>query len=243
MTGLGTAPGEASMLPKQLLVVREIGDASQPYWTACSDDGVELALEPGETLLHVAHCQVSQIAPQRWELPGTTTLVVTDRRTAFLTTSFDTGGGWAGFGVIGLTVATAANAVSKHKAAQRSAGKVAIGQVRHEWLTGLEVRHVKALIGIIDTYLDLKVAAQGQPGVIELLGRQVRDQGFAQWLAGVVAARRLALRDHSPEAERTLLRYRQGEHDVAPAKARQTGVMWSFPDNAEELITAAVERA
>jgi hypothetical protein len=106
----------------------------------------------------VRYCRVSQISPKAWVLPNPTTLVVTDRRTAFLTTQFDKGGGWVGFGVAGLAVATTANAVSKRRAAQRSAGRVAIGQARHEWLTGITLRRVKALIGVVDTYIDLTVA-------------------------------------------------------------------------------------
>lgn len=81
------------MLPQEVLVVRGVGDTASPYWTASSLDGIQLHLEPGESLLYVGYCRVSQVTPKAWALPDTTTVVVTDRRTAFLTTQFDKGGG------------------------------------------------------------------------------------------------------------------------------------------------------
>ena len=53
------------MLPQQTLVVRDIGDTQSPYWTAATLDGVKPHLEPGETVLHTAHCRVSQAGRNR----------------------------------------------------------------------------------------------------------------------------------------------------------------------------------
>jgi hypothetical protein len=228
------------MLPHELLTVREIGDTDLPYWTACCADGVQLSLEPGESLLYVGYCRVSQLKPQKWQLPDRTTLVVTDRRIAFLTTQFDTGGGWAGFGVVGLAVATSANMVSKHRAAQRSAGKVAIGQARHEWITGIALRTVRALIGVTDDYLDLTVASSAGPRILELWGRGVVNTKFAHWLAGVVAGHRMVqLSSPSTDAEETLQRYQQGGHDTPPPSGRQNSISWTFPGDIDELIGVA----
>ncbi len=109
------------MLPQQTLFAREIGDTQSPYWTAATLDGLKLLLEPGESLLRVCYCRVSKLGPNAWTLENPTTVVVTDRRTAFLTTQFDKGGGWVGFGVAGLAVAVTANAVSKRRAATSAA--------------------------------------------------------------------------------------------------------------------------
>ncbi|MEU4352397.1 DUF2510 domain-containing protein [Streptomyces sp. NPDC023838] len=160
---------------------------------------------------------------------------MTDRRTGFLTTEFDEGGGWAGFGVVGLTVAVTANIVSKHRAAQRRAGKVAIGQVRHEWLSGITLRKVKGLIGGA-TYLDLKVATSMGVRTIELSSPGFADERFAHWLAGVVAWHRTSLPGpRSPEEEETLRRYQHGGHD-APPPDRPDDLEWAFPGDIDALV-------
>jgi hypothetical protein len=227
------------MLPQQILAVRPIGDTSSPYWTASSADGVQLLLEPEESLLHVGYCRVSQVNPKGWALPDTTTVVVTDRRLAFLTTQFDTGGGWAGFGVAGLAIAVTANAVSKHRAAARSAGNVAIGQIRHEWLTAITLRRVKALIGVTDTYIDLTYANAAGARTIELWGRAVVSEDFARWLVSTACAHRLAiLPQESSDARAALQRYRDGGQDPITGKPNDVG--WSLPGKTVELIEAAV---
>ena len=88
------------MLPQRLVFVREIGDTEVPYWTPASVDGVHLYLEPGESVLHVCSCTVSQLSPKgvqlcpkpaqllptAWELPSPTTVVITDRQCCDQTT-------------------------------------------------------------------------------------------------------------------------------------------------------------
>lgn len=230
------------MLPQQILVAREIGDTQSPYWTAATLDGVELLLEPGESLLLVCYCRVSKPGPKAWTLENPTTLVVTDRRTAFLTTQFDKGGGWVGFGVGGLAIAATANAVSKHRAAQRSAGKVAIGQVRHEWVTGITVRRKKALIGVVDTYLDLATTSAAGSQVIELWSPkgQVVNEELARWLASTVARHRMALLNPASEPDlATLRRYSVGAHDTPPT-GKPDDLGWRFPGKTDQLIAEAI---
>jgi hypothetical protein len=65
----------------------------------------------------------------------------TDSRIAFLCKKYDRGGGWSGGGLIGLTVAATANAVSKARAKKRSAGKVMVGHIRYEWLIKVGFMH------------------------------------------------------------------------------------------------------
>lgn len=231
------------MLPQRTLAVRTIGDTQFPYWTAATLDGVELHLEPGETLLHVAYCQVSQPGPKSWKLENPTTLVITDRRIVFLTTQFDKGGGWVGFGAAGLAIALTANAVSKHRAAQRRAGKVAIGQVRHEWLTGITLRSRRALLtGVVDTHIDLAVATAAGPRVIGLWAPRAQgvNEDFARWLVGVVAQHRLALLGPESAADLAALRkYQQGGHDTA-GTGKPDDLSWSFPGKTDELIAVVI---
>ncbi|MCW2940944.1 MAG: hypothetical protein JWN00_3929 [Actinomycetia bacterium] len=229
------------MLAERILTVRDIGDTELPYWTAASTDGVELLLEPGESLLYVGVSRVSELRPKQWSLDDMT-LVVTDRRTAFLTRRFDTGGGWGGFGLVGLAVATSANAVSKRRAAKRSLGKVAIGQIRHEWLIGMSLRRRKALIGITDTYIDLILTSSAGPRFIELWGLSIRDESFARWLAAGISRDRVnRLRPCSSEDEAQLRRYIEGGQDAAhTGKAGDLG--WTFPGDTETLIGDALPR-
>lgn len=231
------------MLAQQTLVVRAIGDTQAPYWTAATLDGVKLLLEPGETVLYTGYCRVSQAGPKSWTLQNPTTLIVTNRRTAFFTTHFDKGGGWTGFGVVGLTVAVTANAVSKHKAAKRSAGKVAIGQIRHEWLTRITLRRRKAIVtSIVDTYIDLQVATAAGPRVIGLWAPKAQgvNEDFARWLVRTQAQHRQALLRPGTAAElATLQRYQQGGHDAA-STGKPDDLGWSFPGKTDDLIAAVI---
>ncbi|MEN3541061.1 hypothetical protein AAH991_38515 [Microbispora sp. ZYX-F-249] len=227
------------MLPERLIQVREIGDTTGFYWSPASADGRHLLLERGEVVLWHGACTVRD--PGNWALPESAEVVVTDRRTAFLTTRFDTGGGWIGFGAVGLTLSIAANAVSKHRAAKRSAGKVAIGHVRHEWLTGLLLRHSKRLIGGMDVCLDLSVLCRSGRRTIQFWNPLVIDKEFAHWLAGVVARQRLGLAPRSPVADRDLRRYAGGGHDV-PSQGRPEDVCWTFPGDIGTLIERLAPR-
>lgn len=228
------------MLPRQLLVVRDIGDRQAPYWTAASADGVQLLLEPEEELFFVGYCEVRQLSEKRWTLERPTTLVVTNRRTAFLNAQFDKGGGWVGFGVAGLAVAATANAVSKHRAAERSAGKIAIGQIRHEWVTEITLRHRKALIGVVDTYLDLTVATAAGPCVIELWASKVVTDDLARWLVGTLALHRQKLLSPAPPelAERLAL-YQTG-HGELITPDQPDKLTWMLPGQPDELIAAVI---
>jgi hypothetical protein len=226
------------VLPPGVVTIRTIGDTGD-YWTPGSVDGVHLALEAGEQVLSVAHCEVRSEGTESWTMPGAA-LVVTDRRIGFLTTKFDSGGGWAGFGVAGLAFATVANEVSKRRAAARSAGLVAIGQVRHEWLTGLALRRKKALIGVTDTYVDLSLTTKAGPQRLTLWGRPAVTEQLARWLATVVAGHRLALPvPRTAEQTEGLKRYVDG--DASSPKAGDLD--WRFPGDATALIRAVAPLA
>jgi hypothetical protein len=146
-----------------LISVRTIGDTEYPYWFAASPDGTSVQLETSETLLWTGVGTVRQLSPSTWSMPSNTGIFITDRRIIWMNPQFDKGGGWIGFGVIGLTVATVANVASKRRAAERSAGKVLLGQARFEWITTQTLRRKKALIGVVDSYVDLVVHTSTGP--------------------------------------------------------------------------------
>jgi len=229
------------MLPQQIILVREIGDIGHPYWTASSLDGLHLVLEPGEAVLHVGNYRISQIIPRAWVMPDTTAVVVTDRRIGFLTTRFDKGGGWVGLGIAGLAVAATANAVSKRRAAERSAGRVAVGQVRHEWITEISLRRKKALIGVVDTYVDITLASSAGPRVIEIWCRGLSDGQFIRWLVDVVSAHRMTLLTPGSADITALQRYQNGSHDAARA-SKPNDPRWLLPGNSAELIDLVITR-
>jgi hypothetical protein len=240
------------MLPQRLVFVREIGDTEVPYWTPASLDGGRLHLELGETVLYVCSCSVSQLSqrgaqlrptpaqvlPKAWELPSPTTVVITDRRTAFLTTQFDKGGGWTGFGVAGIAVALTANAVSRSRAAKRSAGKVAIGQIRHEWLTSIGVRYRKPVFGL-DTYIQLTAATASGAAVIELYKPQVVDEKLARAMVGTVAEHRATLLPPDSSHLVTLHNYK-GSGNGAIAGANPGDLRWPLPGATDDLIASVI---
>lgn len=240
------------MLPQQIVCIREIGDTEAPYWAAASLDGIQLHLEPGEPLLHVCHCYVSQISekgtrikpspsqtlPKAWEMGEAATVVITDRRIAFLTTQFDKGGGWSGFGVAGLAVAVTANAVSRSRAAKRSAGKVAIGQVRYEWLTAIAVRYRKPVFGL-DTYIHLAAATTAGTAVIELYKPKVIDEKLARWMVGTAAKNRSALLPPGSGDLSLLQRYADSGKGAVQG-ANPGDLRWPMPGNTAELIATVI---
>lgn len=242
----------SEMLPHQIFWVREIGDTESPYWTAASLDGMQLHLEPDESILHVCYCHVSQLAERavqtkpspsqtlakKWQLPDATTVVITDRRIAFMTTQFDKGGGWSGFGLAGLAVAATANAVSKNRAAKRSAGKIAIGQLRHEWLTAIAVRYRKPVFGR-DTYVHLAAATSAGTAIIELYKPQVVDEKLARWLVSTVATNRLALLSQASPDLATLQGYRDTGNGAVQG-ANPGDLRWPLPGNTGELIAKLI---
>jgi len=235
------------MLPQRLVFVRDIGDTEMPYWTSASLDGTRLCLEPGESVLYMCSCTVSQLSqkgvqlspkpsqvlPQAWEL-SPATVVITDRRIAFFTTQFDKGGGWSGIGTAGMAVAAAANAVSRSRAAKRSAGKIAIGQVRHEWLTSIGVRYRKPVFGL-DTYLHLAAATATGPSVIQLYKPKIINEQLARSILETVATHRTTLLPPDSRDQVTLHNYRIAG-DGAIQGANPGDLRWLLPGSTDDLI-------
>jgi hypothetical protein len=244
--------GVSAMLPQRLAFVRDIGGTEVPYWTPASLDGIHLCLEPGESVLHLCSCTVSQLSqkgvqlspkpaqvlPTAWELSFPTIVVITDRRIAFLTTQFDKGGGWWGVGTAGIAVAAAANAVSRSRAAKRSAGKVAIGQVRHEWLTSIGLRYRKPVFGL-DTYLHLAAATTAGPAVIQLYEPKIIDEQLARLVLGTVAAHRMMLLPPDSSELVTLPNYKTSG-DGAIQGVNPGDLCWPLPGGTDDLIAGVL---
>lgn len=64
-------------------------------------------------------------------------VTVTDARVAYACAQYDQGGGWAGISGGGALISLAANAISRSRAKQRSAGSCLVGHVRYEWLSAV----------------------------------------------------------------------------------------------------------
>jgi hypothetical protein len=219
-------------MPQQIVAVREVGDNENPYWAPASDNGTELLLERGEELLWTGRSQVASKGSKSWTLPFSTTVILTDRRLAFMTLDFDKGGGWGGFGIAGVAVAVGANAVSKHRAAKRSAGKVLIGHLRHEWVTDLGFRHKKKLLGQ-DSYVDITYATAKGPGLIGLTSGTV-DANVASAYAKACAEAQLRVTEDAV-AQATLHRYADGEAEAASTKGPLDRA-WRFPGDVATRI-------
>jgi hypothetical protein len=61
-------------------------------------------------------------------------VVITDARVIVYCEKFTKGGGWTGFGGVGVAIAITSNAISAARAANRRRGKLLVGQIRYPWL-------------------------------------------------------------------------------------------------------------
>lgn len=137
-------------------------------------------------------------------------------------------------------MAATANAVSWSRAARRSAGKVAIGQVRHEWLTSVGLRYRKPVFGL-DTYIHLAAPTVAGIAVIQLYKPKVIDEDLARLVVSTVAAHRSTLLPPDP-GQQTML----GEY-LTPGQGGMTGanpgdLRWPLPGGTDELIASVLAR-
>lgn len=216
--------------PEQLIGFHELGERSHSCWVPSSSDGAHLDLEQGDCLHWAGEAVISSNA-QGWKLPNSR-LVATDRRTAFLTRDFDKGGGWIGFGTAGVLIAGAANAVSILRAKKRSAGLVLVGQMRHEWVHAVGVRHnVAKLTRALDTYVDLHGATTTGPADISLWG-PFADDHLGAWLAMLISWHRMPW---MPEHRTELDQLRENLTSFA-AWGQGSDALSRVPGDAERLI-------
>jgi hypothetical protein len=124
---------------------------------------------------------------------------ITDGRVALACEKYDKGGGWVGFGGVGLMVAVTANVVSKARAAGRSRGKVLVGHIRYPWVKAVGAS-VKTGIGTSESirleYAE-KVSGVTVRKMLELtLPKNIDATHVAQEITRRATAFRLA---HYPE--------------------------------------------
>jgi hypothetical protein len=222
------------ILPRQIVAIRELGDTEDSYWAPASSNGSDLLLEPGEMVLATGRGQVASKGSKSWTLPFATIVILTNRRLAFMTLEFDKGGGWTGFGIAGAAVAVGANAVSKHRAQNRSAGKVLIGHLRHEWVTDLGFRHQKKLIGQ-NFYVDVTYASAVGSAKIVLTGNAAMADVANAYAKACAGAQLLVTEDGI--AQTTLRRYADGEAEPATSKGPNDRT-WRFSGDAASRIEA-----
>jgi hypothetical protein len=144
-------------------------------------------------------------------------VIVTDSRVAIACSRYDKGGGWSGFGAAGLTIALAANAVSKSRARRRSRGRMLVGHVRYEWLRQIDAtdRYGWRSSNGLSLSLDDPTGAGGLVRLELVLGKQ--DAGTA---VAESVARRAALRK-ATQADDETGRHALEEYARAPRRAVQ----------------------
>ena len=148
-----------------------------------------------------ALCKITYLSPFRMALTQETTLLVTDRRIAWVTTDYLPHLHRNGFTAPGLLTATMYNAKSKRRAEKQSTGKAAFGQFRFEWIRALMLRNKKSAFGegfyvilLVPTYQGLEQVELWSPNV--KTGRTI-GEGFAEKIATLAIERRIRLAPRS----------------------------------------------
>jgi hypothetical protein len=132
-------------------------------------------------------------------------IYITDGRLALACEKYDKGGGWTGFGGVGVMVAVTANVVSKARAASRSRGKVLVGHVRYPWLKSVGAC-AKTSVGTSEAirleYAE-KLPSSTVRKIVQLtLPKNIDATLVAQEITRRAAVYRLAhYRDMTPEAQ------------------------------------------
>ena len=218
-----------AMAASDLLTIREYGDRTgdDDVFPFLDADARPL-LEPGETTLLEFWADVSGFQREggAWvrgwgPLPAAALVTVTDRRVVFVCDRFTKGSTWAGFGVVGLAVATTATAVSASKARKVRKGRAAAGQVRYDWLAGL------APAGTDDAPAwQLTVAHPLAPLALRVgthRGQRRLDNDLLAYVGSVAAHFRLATVEVEPPDEAVLRRIVETDNAAPADRGRLIG--------------------
>lgn len=226
--------------PKQLLWVREMGDASGEYWQPLVDADGGVIPDEGETALWAGTGYVSFGASSA---ERTFQITITDQRIVWSSKDFEKGGGWVGFGVVGLTVATTANAVSRRRAKARIAGTVLVGHVRYEWIGLVKEQQTKTLLGGIQHDTRLLVPLADQLMEVRFSGGTIGRPEMAEWVSQVARVHRLGLADWLSDEDRAVTETFVAEHAGQIAGMGSSRVTaWPFPGDCGALSHAAYQR-
>lgn len=220
-------------LPETLVCLRHPGDAADNDPAAVLDEQGGLVLEPREAVLYTSAGSL-EIAGLG-KLQDTPVMHITNHRIVWIDPTYnDNGGGWFGLGA-GAIIAVAANAVSHHRAKNERAGRVAVVTARHEWLVAVTLRNEKALIGVVDSFLDLHVrTAHGIQLLQWWMMRSAVTRDVVERLAVTVTMRwqQLGHGVLEPEELAHLSRYAAGGFEDA---GRHGSKGWLLPDKVDLL--------
>jgi hypothetical protein len=127
-------------VPDVFLSIVEVGASARVgYECPAVDEDVELVLEPGERLVDRF---AGEFRGPLGILSASTSIVVTDRRCAWIDTRFAEGASWSRLQVHD----------GVHDDGRR---EVAAGHVRHEWLAAVRLRRQRDATGTTSSYVDL----------------------------------------------------------------------------------------
>jgi hypothetical protein len=231
----GNVAASTALFPHELFRVRAIGETGDPYWLAGTVEDGSILPEPGEKPLWSGFVTTFEL-PTGSQLDGAW-IVITDRRLAFSSNDFDRADTYLGMGGLGAAVSVVANARSKKRAAQRREGKILVGHLRHEWITGVTLDRVK-WIGGPTTILGLAVRMSAGTALVQFRAKPALPFEFASWLAQLVAHHRLDLGlDIADDAQDLVRRAAEGTQvdyvDTVPQH-----FVWNLPGSSESHVLA-----
>ena len=159
--------------------------------------------EPGEKPLWSGFVTTFEL-PTGSQLDGAW-IVITDRRLAFSSNDFDRADTYLGMGGLGAAVSVVANARSKKRAAQRREGKILVGHLRHEWITGVTLDRVK-WIGGPTTILGLAVRMSAGTALVQFRAKPALPLESPSGLAHLLVHHERILGWVTPAAPQVLVR-------------------------------------
>lgn len=219
-------------LPDALVQVRQFGDTQRMHhYGAMTPEGL-LQLEPGEQVL--SDVQGSPHVDGH-VLPDQSRFIITNYRSVLLLSPMAGRAKWAGFGVLGLAVATTANVVEKRRAEKRTAGTMILGQLRHEWVSSIRLTHRKALIGVDTTLIVDVPTTRGLSHARWQLGARGNTEWGAMRLVHAVTNRWLDTPAAAPllsDSDRARLNGYRSECSIADVSIPdpQEDRTWTFPE-------------
>jgi hypothetical protein len=153
------------------------------------------------------------------------TVFITDARVAVACSKYDKGGGWIGT----PTAMVVANTVSKSLAAIRRHGKMLVGQVRYQWVSGVGSTHRLGMGTSERLILEAKADSSTSFRLTLLLPKNTDGAAIAARIAGRAARYRLVAEPLLAEEKRAALGLMVNARPLPPA-AKNTITFHRAPD-------------
>ena len=133
-------PDPQFLTPRQFHDTNPRAKSTDRFYPLVESDGTTIRLAPSEMALWRGKANVGEYHyPEEfddydrlWELPKPASILITNKRIAFLCEKWTVGGGWRSHGTAPLTTALI-NTASKLQAARRRRGAVMAGHCWWEW--------------------------------------------------------------------------------------------------------------